>query len=421
MVPKKPETPRVQILNVPTYTLEEAKDLPPKHAIICITQNADSPSLRHLSAPTLRVEFDNIEAPGQNALGPLNPLSPEKARRLIEFADHWAALGMETLVISCPGGAMRSASVALGLHAARGWKLPQNFWDLNTPLALTAWTVFQNAQAAQSIEETAPSKSSRAEFESWKALFPPRRLPANAEEITQAINDLLATSWKGENPEDINQGNCECFAAEVVNLLKFRGRQAHMAWVPEMAHCAIPLNGNWHDAECPPGAPATMLPIARRMHQTGLKLLQETCDRLAKEHFPLDRRGVHGPRHWNQVAVNAQRICRMKRLNPLSGAAFGWLHDIARQDEHEDPEHGPRAADLVENDPKAMELLRTILGKDLDKVLTAIRIHTEAQNHEDPLIGACLDADRLDLGRVGIRPNPKFFSTPEGIQILKDQ
>ena len=30
---------------------------------------------------------------------------------------------------------------------------------------------------------------------------------------------------------------------------------------------------------------------------------------------------------------------------------------------------------------------------------------------EHPTIGTCWDADRLDLGRVGIVPQPKFMST----------
>jgi uncharacterized protein len=30
---------------------------------------------------------------------------------------------------------------------------------------------------------------------------------------------------------------------------------------------------------------------------------------------------------------------------------------------------------------------------------------------EHPTIGTCWDADRLDLGRVGARPDPKYMST----------
>ena len=33
---------------------------------------------------------------------------------------------------------------------------------------------------------------------------------------------------------------------------------------------------------------------------------------------------------------------------------------------------------------------------------------------EDPTVGVCYDADRLDLGRVGILPNAKYMNTEEG-------
>ena len=33
---------------------------------------------------------------------------------------------------------------------------------------------------------------------------------------------------------------------------------------------------------------------------------------------------------------------------------------------------------------------------------------------DDATIGTCWDADRLELPRVGIRPDPRYFSTIEG-------
>ena len=41
----------------------------------------------------------------------------------------------------------------------------------------------------------------------------------------------------------------------------------------------------------------------------------------------------------------------------------------------------------------------------------ACRCHTEGKCSADPTIGTCWDADRLDLGRVGKRPDPKFLTT----------
>jgi uncharacterized protein len=37
--------------------------------------------------------------------------------------------------------------------------------------------------------------------------------------------------------------------------------------------------------------------------------------------------------------------------------------------------------------------------------------HTHGRLSDDPTIGTCWDADRLDLGRVGTRPEARFMST----------
>ena len=37
--------------------------------------------------------------------------------------------------------------------------------------------------------------------------------------------------------------------------------------------------------------------------------------------------------------------------------------------------------------------------------------HTDGVLHDDPPVGTCWDADRLDLGRVGIRPRPELLCT----------
>jgi hypothetical protein len=40
--------------------------------------------------------------------------------------------------------------------------------------------------------------------------------------------------------------------------------------------------------------------------------------------------------------------------------------------------------------------------------------HTDGHITDDPLVGACWDADRLDLPRVGIAPDPRYLSTQAG-------
>jgi uncharacterized protein len=41
----------------------------------------------------------------------------------------------------------------------------------------------------------------------------------------------------------------------------------------------------------------------------------------------------------------------------------------------------------------------------------ACRLHTDGHTEGDPTLQACWDADRLDLGRVGITPKPHRLCT----------
>ena len=88
---------------------------------------------------------------------------------------------------------------------------------------------------------------------------------------------------------------------------------------------------------------------------------------------------------------------------------FAMLHDTQRLDDGHDPQHGPRAAaftrtlqrrDLIVLSPERLELL-----------CRACHDHTAGTVSGDPTLGACWDADRLNLWRVGIRPDPKWLST----------
>lgn len=47
----------------------------------------------------------------------------------------------------------------------------------------------------------------------------------------------------------------------------------------------------------------------------------------------------------------------------------------------------------------------------MDLLAFACEEHTNGGISPDPTVGVCWDADRLNLWRVGIRPNPRFRST----------
>ncbi len=50
----------------------------------------------------------------------------------------------------------------------------------------------------------------------------------------------------------------------------------------------------------------------------------------------------------------------------------------------------------------------------LETLVFAIQHHTDGATSGDPTIGTCWDADRLDLGRVGIVPSARKMSTQPG-------
>ncbi|MGC1273165.1 MAG: hypothetical protein WBC44_05620 [Planctomycetaceae bacterium] len=87
---------------------------------------------------------------------------------------------------------------------------------------------------------------------------------------------------------------------------------------------------------------------------------------------------------------------------------FAVLHDSRRENEGSDPDHGPRAArfavklhgNVFELDDRRFGLLQR-----------ACEGHTHERTHPDVTIQTCWDADRLDLGRVGILPHAEYLCT----------
>jgi uncharacterized protein len=49
-----------------------------------------------------------------------------------------------------------------------------------------------------------------------------------------------------------------------------------------------------------------------------------------------------------------------------------------------------------------------------DLLNEAIRLHTSGLTTNEPTIGTCWDADRLDIGRVGMTPIAEYMSTEAG-------
>lgn len=135
---------------------------------------------------------------------------------------------------------------------------------------------------------------------------------------------------------------------------------------------------------------------------------------LAKVKFELDFKGVHGIEHWLNVTKMAQTIVAVTGGDYVVATLFGIFHDCCRISDYEDVDHGLRAAEYV----KTLNL--DITPDQNNSLIFAIRNHNLNVISNDPTVGACWDADRLELSRIGIYPQSKQLSTLTGIHILND-
>ena len=160
--------------------------------------------------------------------------------------------------------------------------------------------------------------------------------------------------------------------------------------------------------------PATVSPVKMTaLRRTpSLKKVLDDC----KEHFdagPLHKNSGHGLRHWDKVERNAIHLAMQTRgADVVVCRLFAMIHDCCRENEMSDPEHGPRAAAWAETKLPEWDLCLT--KEQIKNLLTAIRIHNGSKPVNNPTVGCCLDADRLDLLRVGIHTDRKQLSTKAG-------
>lgn len=122
----------------------------------------------------------------------------------------------------------------------------------------------------------------------------------------------------------------------------------------------------------------------------------------------------HSPAHWFRVARYGHQLLTPD-VDPLVVLLFALLHDCQRRtDGGDDPEHGPRAA----------ELARTLNGsaftldaERLDVLCRAIEDHSNGGVSDHPTIGACWDSDRLEIARYGWQRDPSLLSTVRGREL----
>jgi uncharacterized protein len=132
---------------------------------------------------------------------------------------------------------------------------------------------------------------------------------------------------------------------------------------------------------------------------------------LVREQFNLDFEGRHGIGHWDHVAQIGEYLVPNTGADPVVVYLFAYLHDSQRYNEANDPEHGRRAGKYVQKLHNE-GLLPELAPKQLERLIEACNSHADWDSHsDDATVQTCWDADRLDLWRVGFRPDKRFMNT----------
>ena len=130
--------------------------------------------------------------------------------------------------------------------------------------------------------------------------------------------------------------------------------------------------------------------------------------------YRLPVRGIHGVVHWGRVFENGLRIAELTGADTRVVTLFALFHDSRRVNENHDRDHGRRGSELA-------RAMRNQL--DLDDIAFALLtqacdLHTDGLTEADVTIQTCWDADRLDLGRVGMTPEPHLLCTGAGRSLI---
>jgi uncharacterized protein len=147
-------------------------------------------------------------------------------------------------------------------------------------------------------------------------------------------------------------------------------------------------------------------------------------------HQALISSSLHGPRHWIHVWRLGRELSVRARLDEKQSRcvdAFALFHDLGRQDDGLDPEHGTRSAAIFMK--CATRLITDLTEFEAEIISLAIRWHSKVTSIHDndgkrwpttddwsikrvrEVMAVCWDADRLDLLRLGIPADPAKMST----------
>lgn len=120
---------------------------------------------------------------------------------------------------------------------------------------------------------------------------------------------------------------------------------------------------------------------------------------------------LHGVEHWKRVAAAGHALLEGEpEADHVVVFLFALFHDSMRLNDGYDLDHGRRGFALARD---LHGSLHTISDDRMDLLETVCDLHEEGRVTCWPTTGVCWDADRLNLWRVGVRPDPGLLSTPE--------
>jgi len=142
-------------------------------------------------------------------------------------------------------------------------------------------------------------------------------------------------------------------------------------------------------------------------------MIQHEVLAILKVHSAFFTSLIHGVTHWQTVERNGHYLAKFNHADKKVISYFAYFHDCMRENECEDLRHGLRGAQFAEKYRQIIDLTDI----QFKQLTDACKGHTYGKRPECVTINTCWDADRLDIGRVGIKPNAKFLHSIEAKRI----
>ena len=125
---------------------------------------------------------------------------------------------------------------------------------------------------------------------------------------------------------------------------------------------------------------------------------------LVRKNLRVSLDGIHGIRHWERVYRIGSVLSNRTVADLQVVQAFAWVHDARRYTDGSDPGHGKRGAIFAR---QVNDRFLHFTQNQLNVLCMACTIHSGGDTTEDPTVGTCWDADRLDLARLSIEPEKR--------------